>query len=142
MQPVNRRTMSLASIALALSACASVAPTREAAAPDFHATEFGQPTRSNYVGFADLIKTREENLFDALLAARPTRMRNRLPITPGPDSAHVAVYLDDQYLGGPNELRAFRTKEIASVRFLSKVETTLKFGRSPVDGSIVVSTRR
>jgi hypothetical protein len=143
MQTVNRRTISLAPLALTLvlGACATVSPTREAIAPDLYATEFGQPSRTNLVGLADLVRTREENLFDALIAARPTRMRNRLPLTTGPDTEHVAVYLNEQYLGGPNELRAFRTREVTSVRFLSKVETALKFGRSPVDGSIVITTR-
>jgi hypothetical protein len=139
MLTVNRWTLFAATPLL--TACASVGPKREQVAPDPLATQFGQPTNSNYVGLADLVKTRAENLYDALIIARPTRMRARMPQVGGPDTSQVAVYLNDQYLGGPAELRVFQVREIASVRFLSKVETSLKYGRSPVDGSIVISKR-
>jgi hypothetical protein len=139
MHAVNRWTIPFT--ALLLGACASVSPSREKAPADPLAIEFGQPRRQAFVGQGELILTREQSLFDALMHVRPAMMRTRLPNVGGADTAVFVAYLDDQFLGEVGQLKGIRTNEVLEVRFLSKVETLMKFGRSPVGGSVVVRTR-
>jgi hypothetical protein len=145
MQTVNRRTLSLIPVvALVLpfaGACISGAPAVRQHRADPLATEFGQPRGQAFVSQGDLIQTRESNLFDALMRLRPNQMRPAAPNVGGADTSVIVAYLDDNLLGEVQQLRAIRTGEVISVRFLSKVETSIKFGRSPVGGSVVVRTR-
>jgi hypothetical protein len=56
-------------------------------------------------------------------------------------SETVKVYLDGTLLGGPDQLRQITTRSITSIRYLSGLEASERWGLDHGAGAIVVVTR-
>jgi hypothetical protein len=54
----------------------------------------------------------------------------------------VKVYVDDSLLGGPEMLQQITVNSIASIRYLTGLEATQRWGLDHGAGAIVVQTRR
>ena len=55
--------------------------------------------------------------------------------------AEVAVYMDNQHIGGAQRLREIRAADIAELQYLSHDEATRRWGNQ-VTGSVILITRR
>ena len=90
---------------------------------------------------AELEATRQSNLYDAIRQLRPfwlTRdTRNRA------GEAGIAVYLDEQFVGGTQQLSRLPIHATAQVRYLSPTEAQVRFGQvNGLRAAIVVESAR
>ena len=70
---------------------------------------------------------------------RPSPLASLLPSHVGPP---VGVYMNETYLGGPDQLQSFRSGAVASVYRLSSAEEYMRWGRSHPSGALVLTLRR
>jgi hypothetical protein len=87
-----------------------------------------QPAGEQYLIAQDeLQRTKQENLYDAIRQTRPfwfTRDTRR----GGAAAGDVAIYLNEQLIGGLAQLRRIPVAATSRVRYLSSTEAQLRFG--------------
>jgi hypothetical protein len=81
------------------------------------------------------------NLYDAIQALRGNWLRGR-----GSDSfqnpSSIQVYLDNQRLGGIEQLRTLSPRTVAQVRRFDGIEATSRWGMDHGSGVIFITTAR
>lgn len=89
----------------------------------------------------ELIAREFTNMFDAIQALRGNWLRPR-----GSDSINnpstIQVYLDNQRLGGVEQLRAINPRTVAQVRRFDGIEATSRWGMDHGAGVIMITTAR
>lgn len=89
----------------------------------------------------ELIAREFTNMFDAIQALRGNWLRPR-----GSDSinnpASIQVYLDNQRLGGIEQLRAINPRTVAQVRRFDGIEATSRWGMDHGAGVLMITTAR
>lgn len=108
----------------------------------------GAPAASSAPGTSATVIQRSEllareftNMFDAIQALRGNWLRNR-----GSDSfsqpTAIQVYLDNQRMGGIEQLRAISPRTVAQVRHFDGIEATSRWGMDHGAGVIAITTAR
>ena len=90
------------------------------------------------VTLQEIQESRQSNLLDFVRMNRPQWLRVRG--TSGTAANQVAVYLDGQRVGGPDQLRLVTTEVTASLRFVDGQEATTRWGPGHSNGAILVRT--
>lgn len=117
---------------LALSACAAQSGAPRSGTRD-----------PNLITIEELENVGASNLLDAVHRLRPQFLRSRGVISlqdPTPPTA--VVYLDGQRVGGLEFLQRMSPLGVVSVRYMSSVEASSRYGLNHEGGAILVSTRR
>ena len=117
---------------LALSACAAQSAAPRAGTRD-----------ANLITVDELETVNASNLFDAVNRLRPQFLRSRGVVSlqdPNPPTA--VVYLDGQRVGGIDFLERMSPLGVISVRFMTPVDASSRYGFNHEGGAILVSTRR
>ena len=117
---------------LALSACASQSSSKRPPSKD-----------ANLITLDELEKVNASNLFDAVNRLRPQFLRSRGVVSlqdPTPPTA--VVYLDGQRVGGIDFLERMSPMGVISVRYMTPVDASSRYGLNHEGGAILVSTRR
>lgn len=95
----------------------------------------------NVITREDLEELQRLNLYQAVQRLRPQWLQTR-----GLDSFEqtneVVVYVDNQQMGGPQELRRLNPVEVGEIRYLDSRQATTQFGRGHPSGAILVFTER
>lgn len=95
----------------------------------------------NVITRADLEDLQRLNLYQAVQRLRPQWLQTR-----GMDSFEqdneVVVYVDNNRMGGPRELRRINPIEVGEIRYLDSRQATTQFGRGHPSGAILVFTER
>ena len=101
-----------------------------------------QPPGEQYViKAAELEATRQSNLYDAIRQIRPFWLTRETRNRSG--AAGLAVYLDDQYVGGTSALSRLPIHATARVRYMSPTEAQVRFGQvNGLRAAIVVESAR
>jgi hypothetical protein len=94
--------------------------------------------RARVVTQDEIEASRQSNLLDFVRTHRPQWLRTRGPV--GISALEVAVYLDGQRVGGPEQLRAISTQVTARLRYLDGREATTFWGGGHGNGAIMVTT--
>ena len=94
----------------------------------------------NVLTAEDLQNSGLQSAYTAVQTLRPHWLRQR-----GPSSINVPVelrvYLDSNLMGGPEFLRNINIQSITSMKFLSGMEATQRYGLDHGMGAIIVLTR-
>jgi hypothetical protein len=89
----------------------------------------------------EITQTGARDVLTAVQTLRPHWLNVR-----GASSIHqpetVKVYLDGSLLGGPQQLRQLSTQSVASIRHLTGIDASQRYGLDHGQGAILVSTRR
>lgn len=89
----------------------------------------------------ELLAREFTNMFDAIQALRGNWLRDR-----GSDSFNkpttIQVYLDNQRLGGIEQLRTINPRTVAQVRRFDGIEATSRWGMDHGAGVIAITTAR
>lgn len=118
--------------ALATAGCATKSTTPRAAAKD-----------PNLITIDELQRSDASNLRDAIARLRPQFLRSRGAVSindPTPPTA--VVYLDGQRVGGLEFLERMSPMGVFSVRYMSPVDASSRYGLNHEGGAILISTRR
>lgn len=101
-----------------------------------------QPPGEQYlIKAAELEATRQANLYDAIRQIRPFWLTRETRNRSG--AAGLAVYLDDQYIGGTSALSRLPIHATAQVRYMSPTEAQVRFGQvNGLRAAIVVVSAR
>ena len=95
----------------------------------------------NVITREDLEDLQRLNLYQAVQRLRPQWLQTR-----GMDSFEqdneVVVYVDNNQMGGPEELRRLSPIEVGEIRYLDSRQATTQFGRGHPSGAILVLTVR
>jgi hypothetical protein len=114
---------------LLVCACAARAPHSARVPPD-----------RSIITRAELLEHKFETLYDAIQALRPvwlqTRGTNSLTQTP----TQVQVYLDNNHLGGIDQLNTINLSSVVYIRHYDGVAATARWGLDHGQGAIYVST--
>ncbi|MBC7896494.1 MAG: hypothetical protein H7066_13850 [Cytophagaceae bacterium] len=113
-------------------ACAGTKPASGSSAP---------PTSAAVIQRNELLAREFTNLFDAIQALRGNWLRDR-----GSDSfskpTAIQVYLDNQRMGGLEQLRTISPRTVAQVRRYDGIEATSRWGMDHGAGVIAITTAR
>jgi hypothetical protein len=126
MTPKLRAIPSLVAILFAFSAITAAAEEPMPSGPS-----------SRVVTQQELEESRQSNLLDFVRTSRPQWLRTR---SSGFRAMSVAVYLDGQRIGGPEQLRGISTEITAGLRYVNGQEATTRFGSGHQNGAILVTT--
>ncbi|HEX6068625.1 MAG TPA: hypothetical protein VFZ18_02345 [Longimicrobiaceae bacterium] len=85
----------------------------------------------------EIQKSAQSNLLDFVRANRPQWLRTR---GVGTAANPVAVYLDGQRVGGPEQLRGISTGITSGLRYVDGQEATTRWGSGHSNGAILVTT--
>jgi hypothetical protein len=140
-----RRSVLIAPIALALLAgCGSkpatpeTAPTSAPVAP----RAAGRPRQDQQLITRDVIVgTQYTNLYDVVLAMRPNWLGTR-GASNSVNGDVLQVYLDNQRIGGANELRNIPPSSVLSVRYYDPIASAARWGMNHSAGVIFVLTAK
>lgn len=113
-------------------ACASGSASGSSSAP---------PASASVIQRNELLAREFTNMYDAIQALRGNWLRGR-----GSDSfqnpSAIQVYLDNQRLGGIDQLRAISPRTVAQVRRFDGIEATSRWGMDHGSGVIFITTAR
>lgn len=125
---------------LLLAACASSAPAVPGAAPAPRSVAAARPRQDQQLITRDVILgTQYTNLYDVIQALRSNWLQ--VKATGGFSRADVLqVYLDNQRIGGAEELRRIAPSTVLSVRFYDPVSAAARWGMDHGAGAIYVLT--
>ena len=142
MSSVARRFVMLTPVALTLlSGCASK-PAAAGATPAAAPAVAARPRQDQQLITRDVIVgTQYTNLYDVVQAMRPNWLRTR----GANDSANgdvLQVYLDNQRIGGINELRNITPTSVLSLRYYDPIASAARWGMNHSAGVIFVLTSR
>jgi len=89
----------------------------------------------------------DDNAYDLVQAVRPSMLTPRdgrrstgssEPAVQEPGG--VTVFLDDTYVGGLDALKSIPTRSIISVRRLTPIDATTRYGTGMTAGAILITT--
>jgi hypothetical protein len=129
---LHRPALVIALALLALSACATPSGTQRGGTRD-----------PNLITVEELEAVNASNLLDAVNRLRPQFLRSRGVVSlqdPNPPTA--VVYLDGQRVGGIDFLERMSPLGVISVRYMTPVDASSRYGFNHEGGAILVSTRR
>ncbi len=109
-------------------------------APESAARSRGRRDK-NALTTADLLRTQETAVYDAVRRLRPLWLRPRGRGRIGYDPV-VNVYLDGAPIGDATVLQTVLCNDVGEVRFYSASEATMRFGTNNEGGAIVLTRRR
>lgn len=104
-------------------------------------TSGGSSASGNVITRADLEDLQRLNLYQAVQRLRPQWLQTR-GLDSFEASNEVVVYVDNQQMGGPEELRRLNPVEVGEIRYLDSRQATTQFGRGHPSGAILVFTER
>ena len=130
----SRRVLATAMVMLA--ACASGGGGASAAKQD-----------PNVISAEEIDASSASNAYEVIQRLRPNFLRTRGAVhgTPGATSAmemvDLVVYLNENRLGGSDQLRQISTSDIREIRYFNSSEATTKWGTGHSAGAIQVVSR-
>ena len=146
---MRRPLMALALGALTfLGACATsgvngmMASSTVPGANGFHETRMTRTGRS-LVSAPELVSTKAQDVYQALLQIRPEFLRGRGAASINlREQTQVVVYFDNVRAGGIEALRGFPLAGITSIQFLKASDATQRWGTGHSGGVILINTMR
>ncbi|HEX9581695.1 MAG TPA: hypothetical protein VF970_11380 [Gemmatimonadales bacterium] len=131
-QPARYRWPVVALAGLAAAACATGG-----------ATGAGAPGRGSNVITAEMLADQPVNsAYEAVQRLRPRWLIERGPTTLAATGNPVVVYVDNQRMGGVEELRTIAVHTVEEIRFRDASDATTRYGTGHTSGAIEVTTRR
>ena len=121
---------------VALTACASGGGVATAAKQN-----------PNVISMEEIIESSASNAYEVIQRLRPNFLRTRGAVhgTPGAANAvemvDLVVYLNENRLGGSDQLRQIATGDIKEIRYFNSSEATTKWGTGHSAGAIQVVSR-
>ncbi len=106
----------------------------------------GPRTSANRITAEELAEVSRDvtNLYDVVSRLRPRWLSNRSPGSLAGGSYGIVVYMEQSFLGGPEELRNLSPDVATSLRYLDTSEAVAQLpglGSRGVAGAIVIKTR-
>ena len=126
----------LATTMVALTACASGGRGTSAATQN-----------PNLISMEEIVESSASNAYEVIQRLRPNFLRTRGAVhgTPGAANAmemvDLVVYLNENRLGGSDQLRQISTTDIREIRYFNSSEATTKWGTGHSAGAIQVVSR-
>jgi hypothetical protein len=102
----------------------------------------GGQRSSSVVTAEELAAQPMNNLYDALQRLRPRWLVERGTTTLGTGGNPVVVYLDNQRMGGVEELRNILLQTVHQVRYRDAADATTRYGTGHASGAIEITTKR
>lgn len=108
------------------------------------------PTRNqNVITTEEIAKSSATNAYDLIQRLRPNFLRTRGAVHGAPgsngstniESVDLVVYLNENRLGGSDQLRQISTTDIREVRYFSASDATTKWGTGHTAGAIQIVSR-
>lgn len=127
-----RASLRLMAAALTFAAACSSTPGPQSPGPR---------SDSRTVTQAELSAATQTNLYDFIAANRPRWLQTRSPANLGGRALNVAVFLDTQNIGGPDQLRSFSLNGVQALRFYDAAEAQARFNVRDVGSLIQIITR-
>jgi len=121
---------------VALTACASGGGVATAAKQN-----------PNVISMEEIIESSASNAYEVIQRLRPNFLRTRGAVhgTPGATNAvemvDLVVYLNENRLGGSDQLRQISTTDIKEIRYFNSSEATTKWGTGHSAGAIQIVSR-
>jgi hypothetical protein len=141
--PVSAATLACAAV-LSLAACASATAGAGGLSPDVPLGRargaVGDVSQRQIQG-AVLSQDPSRSLLDILASYWPTTMRGDPRAQQLGGDSGVGVYVNGNYMGGWDFLRTVRAGEVTRVQRLTTAEEYLRYGRSSVNGGVVLTFR-
>ena len=129
----SRRVLATAMVALA--ACASGGGASAAT------------QNPNVISTEEIVASSASNAYEVIQRLRPNFLRTRGAVhgTPGAANAvemvDLVVYLNENRLGGSDQLRQVSTTDICEIRYFNSSEATTKWGTGHSAGAIQIVSR-
>jgi hypothetical protein len=126
----------LVAATMALTACASSGGGASAAKQN-----------PNVISMEEIVESSASNAYEVIQRLRPNFLRTRGAVhgTPGATNAiemvDLVVYLNENRLGGSDQLRQIATGDIKEIRYFNSSEATTKWGTGHSAGAIQVVSR-
>ena len=126
----------LVAATMALTACASSGSGASAAKQN-----------PNVISMEEIVESSASNAYEVIQRLRPNFLRTRGAVhgTPGATNAvemvDLVVYLNENRLGGSDQLRQISTTDIKEIRYFNSSEATTKWGTGHSAGAIQVVSR-
>jgi len=128
--------------ASAMVACSSGSSSSTGAAAAPAGTKPTIRRQANLITEAELAQSPARNALQAVQMLRPDWLRGRGAVSIRETTpAQAVVYVNEQRLGGPEQLEGIATSAIISLRFISSSEATNRWGTGHGGGAIAVTTR-
>jgi hypothetical protein len=123
-----------------MTGCAGASQQSGQRSPDARATQL----RNQQEMTAEEIRsTQYTNMFDVIQALRGNWLRRKGDISLTGTQAQIQVYIDNQRVGGPEELRTLVPINVALVRYYDPQAASSRWGLDHTQGAIyVLSARR
>ena len=100
-----------------------------------------QRTDRNLLTYEQIQETNKQNVYDVVESLRSNWLRTRGPTSLQGPNAEVQVYLDDNRIGGVENLRAISIAPVRYIRWIDGISATGRWGLDHGAGVIFVSTR-
>jgi hypothetical protein len=131
----SRRFVALAMIPLAIGCAAAGATTSKKDA--------------NVITTEEITESSAANAYELIQRLRPNFLRTRGAVHGSPtadgsnrlEAVDLVVYLNENRLGGSDQLRQLATSEIREIRYYSASEATTKWGTGHSAGAIQIVSR-
>ena len=134
-KPLSSLTRSLLAISVALAGC-SGNPTPNAV------PVAGRPTIDRQVlTREEILATEYTNLYDVVRGLRGNWVRTRAADS-FTKTSEVQVYLDNQRVGGIDELRSMQVRTVQSIRWFDPIAASARWGTDHGAGVIFVTTAK
>jgi len=101
----------------------------------------------NVISTEEIIESSASNAYEVIQRLRPNFLRTRGAVhgTPGAANAmemvDLVVYLNENRLGGSDQLRQISTTDIREIRYFNSSEATTKWGTGHSAGAIQIVSR-
>ncbi|MCC7055455.1 MAG: hypothetical protein IT355_19430 [Gemmatimonadaceae bacterium] len=142
MTSVRRLCVPLATLAL-LGACSSGGGAPAAAGAPAPAPAARRPRQDQQLITRDvIIGTQYTNLYDVVQALRSNWLTVRSASGGAANTAVLQVYLDNQRIGGVEELRRILPSTVQSARFYDPISASARWGMDHGAGAIYVVTAK
>lgn len=89
-----------------------------------------------------ILGTQYTNLYEVVQALRSNWLRVRTSTNATGKADALIVYLDNQRLGGPEEMRRIVPSSVASVRYFDSIAASARWGLDHGGGAIYVVSAR
>ena len=101
----------------------------------------------NLISLDEIVESSAANAYEVIQRLRPNFLRTRGAVhgTPGAANAmemvDLVVYLNENRLGGTDQLRQISTSDIREIRYFNSSEATTKWGPGHSAGAIQIVSR-
>jgi hypothetical protein len=93
----------------------------------------------NVLSSEEMLRAGYPDAFATVQSLRPQWLQRRGATS---RTASIKVYLDGSLLGGPELLRQITTRSITTMRYMTGLEASERYGLDHDQGAIIVTTRR